>query len=297
MPSAPSQAIPKIQHTSTPPTGAVAEVRRHRLDTVKAEFAHAWSGYKKHAWLQDEVAPLSGGVHNPFGGWAATLVDSLGMFSALVISLILTNDCEDTLLIMNMTDEFEAALSALDKIDFTTCSLDLLNVFETTIRYLGGFLAAYDLSEGKYPSLLEKAKELGEMLYVAFDTPNRFPVTRWHFKDAMMGKEQVAPDTALVAEIGSLTLEFTRLSQMTDDPKYFDAVQRIMNVFEEQQDDTKLPGLWPVMINTRDMNFTQNTYFTLGGLADSMYEYLPKVTTSYDSQFTHVLIPHSNIYF
>lgn len=93
-----------------------------------------------------------------------------------------------------------------------------------------------------------------------------------------MGKKQVAHDTALVAEIGSLTLEFTRLSQITGDPKYFDAVQRIMNVFDQQQDDTKLPGLWPVMLNTRDLNFTANTYFTLGGMADSMYEYLPKVT-------------------
>jgi len=181
---------------------------------------------------------------------------------------------------MDMTEDFEEALGALDKIDFTTCSLDTLNVFETTIRYLGGFLAAYDLSEGKYPSLLDKAKELGEMLYVAFDTPNHFPMTRWHFKDAMMGKKQVAHDAALVAEIGSLTLEFTRLSQITGDPKYFDAVQRIMNVFDAQQDDTKLPGLWPVMLNTRDLNFTADTFFTLGGMADSMYEYLPKVTTS-----------------
>jgi len=78
LPSSPAQAIPRIQHTSTPPTGDVAVLRKHRLNTVKAEFVHAWSGYKKHAWLQDEVAPLSGGVHNPFGGWAATLVDSLG---------------------------------------------------------------------------------------------------------------------------------------------------------------------------------------------------------------------------
>lgn len=139
-----------------------------------------------------------------------------------------------------MKDEFEEALASLDKIDFTTCSLEELNVFETTIRYLGGFLAAYDLSDGKYPSLLAKARELGEMLYVAFDTPNRMPITRWHFRNAMAGKPQVAPDGMLVAEIGSLTLEFTRLTQLTGDPKYYDAVQRVMNVFEEQQEKTKL---------------------------------------------------------
>src|SRR4051794_25122301 len=57
----------------------------------------------------------------------------------------------DTLWIMDMKPEFEEALSALDQIDFTSCSLELLNVFETTIRYLGGFIAAYDLTEGEYP--------------------------------------------------------------------------------------------------------------------------------------------------
>jgi len=176
-----------------------------------------------------------------------------------------------------MKPEFEEALAALDKIDFTTCSLDHLNVFETNIRYLGGFLAAHDLTAGKYPYLLEKATELGEMLYVAFDTPNRMPVTRWDFKKAMTGAPQVAPDTVLVAEIGSLTLEMTRLSQLTGDPKYFDAVQRIMHLMDEQQGKTKLPGLWPVIVDAEKLDFTKGHGFTLGGMADSAYEYLPKV--------------------
>jgi mannosyl-oligosaccharide alpha-1,2-mannosidase len=45
-----------------------------------------------------------------------------------------------------MEREFDEALAALDEIDFTTTSDRDLNVFETTIRYLGGFLGAYDLS-------------------------------------------------------------------------------------------------------------------------------------------------------
>jgi mannosyl-oligosaccharide alpha-1,2-mannosidase len=40
-------------------------------------------------------------------------------------------------------------------------------------------LSAYDLSEGKHHVLLEKAVQLGDMLYGAFDTPNRLPITRW----------------------------------------------------------------------------------------------------------------------
>jgi len=178
---------------------------------------------------------------------------------------------------MGMKEEFERAVNALDQINFSTCSLEELNVFETTIRYLGGFLSAFDLSEGQYPSLLTKAIEMGDMLYVAFDTPNRMPITRWNFKAAASGKRQMAPDAILLAELGSLTLEFTRLSQLSGDPKYYDAVQRVMDVFDEQQNATKLPGMWPVVVNARDLNFTEASLFTIGGMADSTYEYLPKV--------------------
>jgi mannosyl-oligosaccharide alpha-1,2-mannosidase len=109
------------------------------------------------------------------------------------------------------------------------------------------------------------------MLYGAFDTPNRLPVTRWSKLDV-----EVASGETLLAEIGSLSLEFTRLSQLTGDPKYFDAVQRITNHFSEQQMGTRLPGLFPTVINAREGDFRSNTIFTIGGMADSMYEYLPK---------------------
>ena len=113
--------------------------------------------------MRDEIAPISGAYRDSFGGWAATLVDSL-----------------DTLWITGLRDEFELAVSAVKTIDFDNSPDDEINVFETTIRYLGGFLSAFDLSG--HTVLLEKAIELGEMLYVAFDTPNRMPITRWNFK-------------------------------------------------------------------------------------------------------------------
>ena len=48
------------------------------------------------------------------------------------------------------------------------------------------------------------------MLYKAFDTPNRMPITRWKFKEAARGDDQEAPDNMLVAEIGSDWLSFKR---------------------------------------------------------------------------------------
>jgi len=84
-----------------------------------------------------------------------------------------------------------------------------------------------------------------------------------------------ASRSTLLAELGSLTLEFTRLTQLTKDPKYFDAVQRITNVLEDAQMTTKLPGLWPVVVDAERLEFS-NSQFTMGGMADSTYEYLPK---------------------
>ena len=89
----------------------------------------------------------------------------------------------------------------------------------------------------------------------------------------MEGNPQVAPDRVLVSEIG---LEFTRLSQLTGDPKYYDAIQRIGNEFEKSQSSTKLPGMWPVSVDAATPSFSEDNFFTLGGMSDSLYEYFPK---------------------
>lgn len=157
--------IPKIQAEYKPEAVAAKEERLKRKEAVKASFKHSWEGYKNHAWLRDEVAPVTGGYKDTFGGWAATLVDAL-----------------DTLWIMGMKDDFELAVSSIQEIDFTTTEADIINVFETTIRYLGGFLAAYDISGNKYPVLLDKAVEVGDLLMSCFDTPNRMPITRWDWQ-------------------------------------------------------------------------------------------------------------------
>lgn len=71
-------------------------------------------------------------------------------------------------------------------------------------------------------------------------------------------------------------MEFTRLTQLTGDKKYYDAVARIGNVFEASQNSTKLPGMWPVSINAAKPSFDEDNMFTLGGMSDSLYEYFPK---------------------
>ncbi|KAH7256503.1 glycoside hydrolase [Fusarium tricinctum] len=265
LPTSPPVIFPKVQATFPEFSRSTAELRRERQQAVKETFKRCWNSYKKHAWMADELSPVSAGQANPFGGWAATLVDSL-----------------DTLWIMDMQEEFNEAVAAVDKIDFTTTELKEVNIFETNIRYLGGFIAAFELSADM--RLLRKAVQVGEMIYKAFDTPNHMPITRWDFHAAGEGENQVAAGGVLVAEIGSLCMELTRLSQLTGDPKWFDASQTITDLLAAQQDSTKLPGQWPLIVDAKSEIFNQGSIFTLGAMADSVYEYLPKMAAMMGGQ-------------
>ncbi|KAK5130065.1 hypothetical protein LTR08_002498 [Meristemomyces frigidus] len=211
--------------------------------------------------MADELMPLSGGRRAHFGGWAATLVDSL-----------------DTLWILGMKNEFWEAVEAVMTIDFSTPADDdatTISLFETTIRYLGGLLAAYDLSGDV--RLMYKATELGDTLYGAFDTPNRMPVTHWNMLLAASGHKQIADSKAILAEVSSLTLEFTRLSQLTGNQKYYDAVCRITNVLARQQRLTAVPGMVPFTVRPKRLDFHSGSEYSVGAMADSFYEYLVKM--------------------
>ncbi|KAF5018040.1 hypothetical protein F66182_9990 [Fusarium sp. NRRL 66182] len=251
--------VPKIQADAPVEAAAAKELRLARLAAVKKSFEHSWSGYSNYAWMHDEVTPLTGKQKDPFGGWAATLVDSL-----------------DTLWIMDMKEEFTKAVAAADGIDFTRSPMTTINIFETTIRYLGGFLSAYELSGKSHPILLKKAIEVGDMLMCAFDTPNHMPITRWEWKKSAYGYAQSPSRDALVSELGSLSLELTKLSQLTGNNRFYDAAKRIGDQFESTQLNTRLPGMWPVVVDAYTPAFHAGSDFTLGGMSDSLYEYLPK---------------------
>ncbi|KAF2000312.1 glycoside hydrolase family 47 protein [Amniculicola lignicola CBS 123094] len=249
--------LPRIQFNFTKEEANAKQIRESRRDEVRKAFLKCWRNYRKKAWMHDELQPIAGGSKDPFGGWAASLIDAM-----------------DTLWIMGFKEEFTSAIPDIEKVNFGSSTLERVNVFETNIRHLGGLLAAYELSQEK--RLLAKAKEVGEMLYHAFDTPNHMPITRWDFHRAGAGEKLVADESALLAEVGSLTMEFTRLSQLTNDPKWYDAVSRVTKMLDQQQSLTKLPGMWPIVVNARKPDFAKDTGFSLGAMADSTYEYFAK---------------------
>lgn len=247
LPTGAPKSIPRIQHKFGSESAQARRQREERLAEVKIEMKRAWDAYSKFAFGHDELIPRSQSYRDPFGGWGATLVDSM-----------------DTLWIMGLKDEFDDAYRGLNDIDFTTCARNDIPVFETTIRYLGGLIAAYDVTgghKGDYPLLLEKAVELAEILMGVFDTPNRMPVLYYNWRPAFVSQPHRAGTRSGIAELGTLSMEFTRLAQLTGKDKYYDAIARITNALDEWQnreDDTAplLAGIFPQDIDASGCNKT-----------------------------------------
>ncbi|KAI0542328.1 family 47 glycosyl hydrolase [Xylaria digitata] len=263
LPKGAPKKLPVIQHRFHADKSSAGKARRQllsdRRDEVRDAFVKSWKSYKRYAWMSDELAPISGSSKDIFGGWAATLVDSL-----------------DSLWIMNLKDDFYNAVAAAARIDWSDTKETAFNWFETTrttIRHLGGLLSAYDLS-GE-PALFQKAVELGDMLYMGFDTPTRMPPFWLDFELAKAGKLRAGTHDPSASTTSS-SLEFTRLAQLTGESKYYDAIDRIAEIPDQSQNATGLPGMWPTFLDLQNFVIEHEEGFTLGALADSMYEMFPK---------------------
>ncbi|XP_074493233.1 mannosidase, alpha, class 1B, member 1b [Sebastes fasciatus] len=228
------------------------ESEASRLEAVQGAFRHAWKGYKDFAWGHDELRPLSKSYSEWFG-LGLTLIDSL-----------------DTMWIMGLKEEFEEAKTwVATELTFNK-NVDV-NLFESTIRILGGLLSTYHLTGDTL--FLDKAKDIGSRLMPAFNTPSKIP-----YSDVNIGKGTAHPprwtSDSTVAEVTSIQLEFRELSRLTQEPQYQDAVAEVMNQVHKL--DGKLDGLVPMFINTNSGQFTHQGIYTLGARADSYYEYLLK---------------------
>lgn len=233
LPNGEPKTLPRIQHKFGTESSSEKKDRVMKQTAVREAFKHAWNGYKTYALPHDELKPVSNETADPFNGWGATLVDSL-----------------DSIWIMGLKDEFEDAVSYVKDIDFQTSTRKDIPLFETTIRYLGGLLGAYDISDGKYPVLLEKAVELADVIMGAFDTPNRMPIPFYQWAPSYASQPHRSSSHIVMAELGSLAVEFTRLSQITKEEKYYDAIARVTDALENWQDQTSFPGVWPVKLDS-----------------------------------------------
>lgn len=237
-----------------------------RQQKVKEAFLHAWSGYKTYAMGYDELMPLSRRGVDGLGGLGATVVDAL-----------------DTAMIMGAEEVIVDAGSWIEKhLPERISGKGQVNLFETTIRILGGLLSAYHLSGGEGGSSLHKrpkpvvyldnARDLADRLLVAFtSSPSDIP-----FSDVVLHERSAhpAPDgMSSTAEVSTLQLEFNYLSFLTGDPKYG---LESMKVFKHLKTLSKVEGLVPIYISPHSGEFNGEN-IRLGSRGDSYYEYLIKV--------------------
>ncbi|KAG6901597.1 hypothetical protein C0995_010157 [Termitomyces sp. Mi166 len=184
---------------------------------------------------------------------------------------------------MSTLDLFQEAVNFASHIDFSKSQTpDTVSVFETTIRYVGGLLSAFELTDQKFPVLLEKAKEVADKLAFAWVGNNVVP---FGFVNFTNNYPTIA--TSNIAEAGTLSLEWSTLSSHTGNQTYADlavgSVRHIANlvwlVHSQASSDSQLvgriQGLAAQGIDPQS-GASVGGYVTWGGGSDSYFEYLIK---------------------
>lgn len=158
-----------------------------------------------------------------------------------------------------------------------------VSLFETTIRYLGGMLSAYDFLTGPLASLadnktdvdnlLTQAVNLANALSYAFDTPSGVPYNNLDFSTRTNDGS-----TNGLATVGTLVLEWVRLSDLTGNTTYAALAEKGESYLLDPHpaSDEPWPGLVGMGIDPQTGNFTDASGGWVGG-ADSFYEYLIKM--------------------
>ncbi|GKY90786.1 hypothetical protein MPSEU_000051400 [Mayamaea pseudoterrestris] len=243
--------------TTLQQSDALARVRRSH---VKTAMVRSWKAYTQFAYGMDELLPWShSGNNNWGGGLGLLLVDSL-----------------DTLWLMDLKDEFYQARDWVRDHWDPDIVMQSVSVFETTIRDLGGLLAAYDWSGDQV--FLDKAEELGKRLLKCFDgSSTGIPFGMVNLKTGTHANLGWTGGSALVAEAGTLQVEFRYLAHATGKPEYATQVEQ---AFQILKDIAPEDGLYPYAIDNTAKDgkakFT-NDKVTFGAMGDSFYEYMLKI--------------------
>jgi mannosyl-oligosaccharide alpha-1,2-mannosidase len=225
---------PYDETRGTPTDPDIVEKR----DTIRAMMKHAWDGYKKYAWGDNELRPVTKKGHsaNIFGNakTGATIVDAL-----------------DTLYIMGLKDEFNEARDWVVGLNLN--SRTDVSVFEVTIRFIGGLLSAYYLSGDIL--FANKAKDVADILMPAFDTKTGIPFA---LVNPITKKTRnwgwASGGCSILSEFGTLHLEFSKLSEITGKEIYLEKVMKIREVLNGMN---KQDNLYPNYLHPSTGNWGQ----------------------------------------
>lgn len=218
--------------TQSPPPAALFNADpkwAERQEKVRLAFKHAWKGYATDAFGMDEYQPLSHRGHDwSPGGIGLMIIDSL-----------------DTIMLMNLEEEYTQARDWIENRLSFDKNQDV-NLFETTIRILGGLLSAYHLSDNDQ-LYLDKAIDLGDRLLGAFDSDSGIPHAGVVLSTGMAHKVHYIQSST--AEVTTIQMEMKYLSHLTGNKKYWDKAEQVMERIRQLIDENQtLDGLVPILI-------------------------------------------------
>lgn len=223
-------------------------------ELVKAEFLHAWTGYKTYAWGYDALKPLSKQGHN----WYKQ-------------SLLMTPvDAFDTMVLMDLMEEAGEAKELIFNILNFDVDMEVQN-FEVSIRIFAGLLSAYELDRDK--RFLVLAEDLAKRLMKAFNSPTGMPYRYVNLKTGATSGPVSNP-----AEIGTYLVEYGILSKHTGNPIYYQTAMKAMTALYSFRSSLNLS---PEGINVETGEIT-NPISHISGCIDSYLEYMIKGAILFD---------------
>jgi len=221
---------------------------------VRADARSAWKAYEAAAWGHDELAPRSEKGEDWYG-------------ASLLVTPV---DALDTLVLLHLDAEAERARQLIDQ----RLSFDhdiSVQLFEVTIRDLGGLLSAYEMTGDR--RLLELASDLGNRVLPAFASPTGMP---YRFVNLRTG--EVSGARSNPAEIGSLILELGTLSRLTGEPVFLRRAKKALVALYSRRSAIGLVGDG---IDVDSGKWTSPASHIGGGI-DSYYEYLLKCSLLFE---------------
>lgn len=224
------------------------EMKQEMCVKVKAAAQHAWQGYKQYAWGADDLKPLT---KEPKTWYKKSM-------------LMTPVDAFDTFKLLGLNEEAnEAKELILSKLNFNIDND--VQVFEITIRLLAGLITAYELDGDK--KFCKLAEDLADRLMPAFNSPTGMPYRYVHLQTGLTRDGINNP-----AEIGTLMMEFGKLSKITGNNKYYDAAKKAIMLVYKKRSALDLVG---EQIDVQTGKWV-NTKSHIGAYIDSYYEYLYK---------------------
>lgn len=263
---------------------------KYELQQYKNEvhelFNFAFENYLQYGYPYDEVKPISCApklrnfknsedlnTNDVLGNFSTTLIDSLTTIAVL----------GDRKMFLGAVKKVEQVIPLDFKIDAT------IQVFETTIRILGGLISAHlyaidptkkvFLGDSYDGHLLKRAKALGDRLLPAFFTRSGLPVPRINLAKRFSDIKYDWVKENNAAASACPMVEFSMLSFLTGDDKYrIFGLHAFYKTWELRSD----LDLLPMSFNPETMEI----YYPMTGTGasiDSFYEYALKGSILFDS--------------